>query len=185
MLRAFSVLVLSALLGTFAMAATTSGPAPGFTLKSRDGKDVSLAGYKGQVLLVVNVASKCGNTPQYAALESAFEKYKDKGLVVLGFPCNQFHEQEPGTGAEIKEFCTLKYHVTFPMFEKLDVNGTGRSPLYNDLAGSASPFPGDIKWNFTKFLVGRDGKIVARFEPKTLPDSPEVISAIEKALAAK
>ena len=154
-------------------------------VKDIDGKDASLSPYKGQVMLVVNVASKCGNTPQYAALESAFEKYKARGLVVLGFPCNQFMKQEPGTGAEIKEFCTSKYHVTFPMFEKIEVNGAGRAPLYDDLAGPASPFPGDIKWNFTKFLVGRDGKIVARFEPTTKPDAPEVTSAIEKALAAR
>ena len=154
-------------------------------VKDIDGADASLSLYKGQVMLVVNVASKCGNTPQYAALESAFEKYKSKGLVVLGFPCNQFMKQEPGTGAEIKEFCTSKYHVTFPMFEKIEVNGAGRAPLYNDLAGPSSPFPGDIKWNFTKFLVGRDGKIVARFEPKTPPDAPEVTAAIEKALAQK
>ena len=154
-------------------------------VKDIDGKDASLSPYKGQVMLVVNVASKCGNTPQYSALESAFEKYKAKGLVVLGFPCNQFMKQEPGTGAEIKEFCTSKYHVTFPMFEKIEVNGAGRAALYNDLAGPASPFPGDIKWNFTKFVVGRDGKILARFEPKTQPDAPEVTAAIEKALAAK
>ena len=154
-------------------------------VKDIDGKDASLSPYKGQVMLVVNVASKCGNTPQYAALEAAFEKYKSKGLVVLGFPCNQFMQQEPGTGAEIKEFCTSKYHVTFPMFEKIEVNGAGRAPLYNDLAGAASPFPGDIKWNFTKFLVDREGKIVARFEPKTQPNAPEVTAAIEKALAAK
>lgn len=155
------------------------------SVKDIDGKDASLSPYKGQVMLVVNVASKCGNTPQYAALETAFEKYKGKGLVVLGFPCNQFMQQEPGTGAEIKEFCTSKYHVTFPMFEKIEVNGAGRAPLYNDLAGSASPFPGDIKWNFTKFLVDREGKIVARFEPKTQPNAPEMTAAIEKALAAK
>ena len=154
-------------------------------VKTLDGADASLAPYKGSVMLVVNVASKCGNTPQYAALEADYEKYKDRGLVVLGFPCNQFKEQEPGTAAQIKEFCTETYHVAFPMFDKVDVNGPGRNPIYNDLAGPGSPFPGDIKWNFTKFLIGRDGKILARFEPKTKPDSPEVIAAIETALAAK
>ena len=151
-------------------------------LKTIEGQDTSLAPYKGSVMLIVNVASKCGNTPQYAALEAAFEKYKDKGFVVLGFPCNQFKSQEPGTNAQIKDFCTSTYHVVFPLFDKLDVNGENRHPLYTALAGPASPFPGDIKWNFTKFLVSRDGKILARFEPKTKPDSPEVVAAVETAL---
>ena len=153
-------------------------------LKTIDGQDTTLAPYKGSVMLVVNVASKCGNTPQYAALEGAFEKYKDKGFVVLGFPCNQFKSQEPGTNAQIKDFCTSTYHVVFPLFDKLDVNGENRAPLYNLLAGPGSPFPGDIKWNFTKFLVSRDGKILARFEPKTKPDAPEIVNAIEAALNA-
>lgn len=154
-------------------------------LKNIDGKDTNLAPYKGKVLLIVNVASKCGLTPQYTALESLYEKYKDKGLVVLGFPCNQFGSQEPGTNEEIKQFCSSKYNVTFPMFDKLDVNGANRHPLYVALAGKESPYPGDIKWNFNKFLIGRDGKILKRFEPKTTPDSPEVISAIEDALSAQ
>lgn len=154
-------------------------------VKDIDGKDTSLEAYKGKVMLVVNVASKCGNTPQYTPLEADYEKYKDQGLVVLGFPCNQFKSQEPGSNAEIKTFCTDTYHTTFPLFDKIEVNGAGRNPLYDMLAGTASPYPGDIKWNFTKFLVGRDGKILARFEPKTKPDSPEVIKAIETALAAK
>ncbi len=154
-------------------------------LKTIDGQDTSLAPYKGKVMLIVNVASKCGNTPQYKALEALYEKDKEQGLVVLGFPCNQFKGQEPGSTAEIKKFCTETYGVTFPMFDKLEVNGPGRHPLYNELAGPASPFPGDIKWNFTKFLIGRDGKIVARFEPKTTPDSAEVAQAIATALAAK
>ena len=154
-------------------------------LKDIDGKDTSLKAYQGKVLLMVNVASKCGNTPQYKALEALYEKYKDQGLVICGFPCNQFHAQEPGTSAEIKTFCTSKYNVTFPMFEKIEVNGENRHPLYVRLAGPSSPFPGNIKWNFGKFLVGRDGKIVSRFEPKVKPDSPEVVQAIEAALAAK
>jgi glutathione peroxidase len=154
-------------------------------VKDIDGKDTSLAAYKGQVILVVNVASKCGHTPQYAPLEAAYQKYKDKGFAVLGFPCNQFNSQEPGTNAEIKEFCSSKYHVTFPLFDKLEVNGPQRHPLYVALAGEGSPFPGDIKWNFTKFLIGRDGKILQRFEPKIKPDVPEVVEAIESALAAK
>jgi len=151
-------------------------------LKDIDGKSTSLEPYKGKVMLIVNVASKCGLTPQYKALESTYEKYKDQGLVVLGFPCNQFAGQEPGSNSEIKEFCSSKYDVTFPLFDKLDVNGANRHPLYSQLAGKDSPFPGDIKWNFGKFLVGRDGKIIQRFEPKTTPDSPEVVKAIEAAL---
>ena len=154
-------------------------------LKDIDGKDTSLAPYKGQVILIVNVASKCGFTPQYAGLESVYTNYQAKGLVICGFPCNQFKEQEPGTDADIKQFCTSKYNVSFPMFDKLDVNGDNRHPLYVYLAGTASPFPGDIRWNFTKFLIGRDGKIVNRFDSKVKPDSPEVTQAIEAALAVK
>ena len=154
-------------------------------LKDIDGKDTSLDAYKGKVLLVVNVASKCGLTPQYKGLEATHEKYKDKGFTVLGFPCNQFLSQEPGTNEEIKQFCSSKYNVTFPLFDKLEVNGPNRHPLYVALAGKESPFPGDIKWNFGKFLIGRDGKIIKRFEPRTTPDSPEVTAAIEAALAAK
>lgn len=154
-------------------------------LKDIHGKETSLAPYKGQVMLIVNVASKCGFTPQYTALEAVYEKYKDKGLVVLGFPCNQFGNQEPGTDDEIELFCTSKFNVTFPMFDKLDVNGANRHPLYVALAGEKSPFPGDIKWNFNKFLIGRDGTILKRFDSKFTPDSPEVIAAIEAALAAK
>ena len=150
-----------------------------------DGKDIALSDYKGKVLLVVNVASKCGLTPQYAGLEAVQEKYKDKGFTVLGFPCNQFGGQEPGTNEEIKQFCSTKYNVTFPLFDKIDVNGPKRHPLYVALAGNDSPFPGDIKWNFGKFLIGRDGKILKRFEPRTVPDAPEVVAAIEAALAQK
>ena len=154
-------------------------------LKDIDGKDTSLKPYQGKVILIVNVASKCGFTPQYTALEALYQKYKDQGLVVLGFPCNQFAHQEPGTDAEIKQFCTSKYAVTFPMFDKLEVNGANRHPLYVLLAGKNSPFPGNIGWNFTKFLVGRDGKILNRFSSPVKPDSPEVTQAIEAALAAK
>ena len=154
-------------------------------VKDIDGKETSLGAYKGKVLLVVNVASKCGLTPQYKALESTYEKYKDKGLVVLGFPCNQFASQEPGTKEEIRQFCSSKYNVTFPLFDKIEVNGANRHPLYVALAGKDSPYPGDIKWNFGKFLIGKDGKILKRFEPRTTPDSPEVTQAIEAALAEK
>ena len=154
-------------------------------LKDIDGKDTSLKPYQGKVLLIVNVASRCGFTPQYTALEAIYQKYKDQGLVVLGFPCNQFAHQEPGTDAEIKQFCTSKYSVTFPMFDKIEVNGPNRHPLYAQLAGKESPFPGNIGWNFTKFLVGRDGKILKRFNSPVKPDSAEVAQAIESALAAK
>ena len=154
-------------------------------LKDIDGKDTTLAAYKGKALLIVNVASQCGLTPQYKALEALQQKYKAKGFTVLGFPCNQFGAQEPGSNEEIKQFCSSKYSVTFPMFDKLEVNGANRHPLYIELAGEKSPFPGNIKWNFNKFLIGKDGKILKRFEPKTTPESPEVVQAIEAALAAK
>jgi glutathione peroxidase len=154
-------------------------------LKDIDGKDTSLKPYQGKVMLVVNVASKCGYTPQYKELEAVYEKYKGQGLAVLGFPCNQFGGQEPKAEPDIKEFCTSTYNVTFPMFSKIEVNGPNRNPLYAILAGKESPVPGDIKWNFTKFLVGRDGKILKRFDSKVKPDAPEVIQAIEAALAAK
>jgi len=154
-------------------------------LKDIDGKDTTLKPYQGKVLLIVNVASKCGFTPQYTALEALHQKYKGQGLVVLGFPCNQFAQQEPGTDAEIKQFCSSKYNVTFPLFDKIEVNGPNRHPLYVLLAGKDSPFAGNIGWNFTKFLVGRDGKILKRFNSPVKPDSTEVTSAIEAALAAK
>src|SRR4026208_501528 len=154
-------------------------------LKDINGKSTSLKDYDGKVLLVVNVASKCGLTPQYKALEAVHQKYKDKGFSVLGFPCNDFGSQEPGTNEEIKEFCSTKYNVTFPMFDKLHVKGPEQHPLYAALSGKDSPFPGDVKWNFGKFLIGRDGRIIKRFEPKATPDSPEVTQAVEAALAEK
>jgi glutathione peroxidase len=165
--------------------AAQAGSLHEITVKDIDGKDTTLNAYKGKVVLIVNVASKCGLTPQYKALEELQEKYKDKGFTVLGFPCNQFGGQEPGTNEEIKQFCSTKYNVTFPLFDKIDVNGPKRHPLYAELAGPQSPFPGDIKWNFGKFLIGRDGKIIKRFEPRTTPDSQDVTTAIEAALAAK
>src|SRR5580765_410323 len=153
-------------------------------VKDIDGKDTTMGAYKGKVMLIVNVASKCGYTPQYKGLEALYKKYKDKGLVVLGFPCNQFGKQEPGSNEEIKQFCSSKYNVTFPMFDKIEVNGENRHELYSALAGKDSPFPGDIKWNFNKFLVGKDGKILKRYDSKVAPDAPEVTQAIEGALAA-
>ena len=152
--------------------------------KTIDGEPVKLDRYRGKVLLIVNVASECGYTPQYQGLQEVFEKYRAKGLVVLGFPCNQFGGQEPGTNAEIKKFCTTNFHVTFPLFDKVDVNGTGRHPVYAFLAGAESPFPGNIKWNFNKFLVGRDGKMVQRFDSRTEPDAAELTRALETTLAA-
>ena len=161
---------------------TFAGSLEKITVKDIDGKDTTLGAYKGKVLLIVNVASKCGYTKQYAGLQAVYEKYKDKGLVVLGFPCNQFGKQEPGTNGEIKEFCTSKFHVTFPLFDKIEVNGPNRHPLYTELAGKDSPFPGDIKWNFGKFLIGRDGKILKRFDSGAAPESQDVTAAIEAAL---
>jgi glutathione peroxidase len=154
-----------------------------FTLPSIDGKPMPIADYKGKVILVVNVASRCGFTPQYTALESVYEKYKDQGFVILGFPANNFGGQEPGTNAEIKTFCSAKYNVTFPLYGKVSVKGDDQTPLYKYLTTSANPaLTGDIKWNFTKFLVDRKGNVVQRFEPQTTPNSPEVVAAIEKSL---
>jgi glutathione peroxidase len=160
-------------------------PALNFTMKDIDGKDVPLRKYQGKVLLVVNVASRCGNTPQYSALQSAYEKYHQQGFAVLGFPANDFGKQEPGTEAEIKEFCTAKYNVSFPMFSKIVVKGDGQAPLYHYLTDKATnpAYGGDIEWNFAKFLINRKGEVVARFPAKMNPSSPEIVEAIEKALA--
>lgn len=158
-----------------------------YKMKDIDGKDVKLSKYKGNVLLVVNTASRCGYTPQYEGLEAVYNKYKEKGFYVLGFPANNFGGQEPGTEAEIKEFCTTKYKVTFPMFAKISVLGADQDPLYAYLTSKEQnpDFGGDIKWNFTKFLVDRDGKVVARFASKEKPDGEAVTQAIEKYLAGK
>jgi glutathione peroxidase len=155
-----------------------------FTLNTIDGQPAPLAAYKGKVVLLVNVASRCGFTPQYSALEAVYEKYKDRGLVIVGIPANNFGSQEPGTNSEIKTFCSTKYHVTFPMMAKISVKGSDQSPLYQFLTDkTAHPETGgEIQWNFTKFLVGADGHIVARFEPDVTPDSSQVTAAIEKAL---
>ncbi len=155
-----------------------------FKVPTIDGETVDLEDYEGKVVLIVNVASKCGLTPQYDGLEKLYSEYKEKGLVVLGFPCNQFGGQEPGTETEIKEFCTSKFNVTFPMFSKLEVNGEKASPLYKFLTSQdVKPVgKGDISWNFEKFLVGRDGKVVGRFSPRTKPDADELVKAIEAQL---
>jgi glutathione peroxidase len=158
-----------------------------FKMKTITGQDADLAQYKGKVVLIVNVASKCGYTPQYEELEAMYEKYKDKGLVVLGFPCNQFGKQEPGTDAQIAEFCSETYKVKFPMFSKVEVNGEGAAPLYKYLTSlSTAPAPtGKISWNFEKFVVGKNGEVIARFAPKTAPDAKEVVDVIEAELAKK
>jgi glutathione peroxidase len=151
-----------------------------FTLNSIDGKPAPLADYKGKVILVVNVASQCGYTPQYSTLEATYEKYKDQGFVILGFPANNFGSQEPGTNEEIKTFCTRKYSVTFPIYAKISVKGADQAPLYAYLTKDTAPgIRGDIQWNFAKFLIDRNGNVVQRFEPAVTPDSKEVISAIE------
>src|SRR5580658_4474155 len=175
--------VLMALLGMSAMAAEKT--VYDFTLNSIDGQPTSLSSYKGKVVMLVNVASRCGFTPQYAGLESLYEKYKDRGFVIVGIPANNFGGQEPGTNQEIKTFCTTKYNVSFPMMAKVSVKGSDITPLYAFLTDkTAHPDTGgDIGWNFTKFLVGPDGKVIARFDSKVEPDSPQVTSAVEKALA--
>src|ERR1044072_2247967 len=153
-----------------------------FKMKDIDGKDVSLDKFKGKVLLVVNVASKCGNTPQDDGLEKLYTDYKDKGFAILGFPANEFGGQEPGTNAEIKEFCSLTYKVNFPMFSKIVVKGDEINPLYQWLVANADRHE-DVEWNFAKFLVGKDGKVIRRFTPKTQPNNPEMLQAIDSALA--
>jgi len=155
-----------------------------FTLNSIDGRPAPLSAYQGKVVLIVNVASRCGFTPQYAGLEALYEKYKDRGFAILGFPANNFGGQEPGTNEEIKTFCSTKYNVTFPMYSKISVMADDQAPHYQFLTDKqANPATGgEIQWNFTKFLVDKNGKVVARFEPKVTPESPDVTGAIEKAL---
>ena len=164
--------------------AMNNGGIYGFTMKTIDGKDKPLSDYKGDVLLIVNVASFCGHTPQYENLENLYEKYKDKGFRILGFPANNFGAQEPGTDKEIKEFCTTKYHVSFDMFSKISVKGEDQHPLYRYLTKDTD-FTGDIGWNFTKFLVDRDGKVVARFDTKVLPTDDEVTKKLDQLMAEK
>jgi glutathione peroxidase len=160
-----------------------AGDISSIPFKTIDGKETSLAAYKGKVVLVVNTASKCGLTPQYEGLEGLQKKYADKGFTVIGFPCNDFNGQEPGTAEEIVTFCKTKYDVSFPLMEKIHVKGKEQHPLYTALTGKDAVFPGDVKWNFGKFLISKDGKVIARFEPRQAPDSPELTAAIEKASA--
>ncbi len=175
--------VLLALLGTTLMAAEKT--VYDFTLNSIEGQTTPLASFKGKVVLLVNVASRCGFTPQYAGLEALYEKYKDRGFVIVGIPANNFGAQEPGSNQEIKTFCTSKYHVTFPMMAKVSVKGSDITPLYAFLTDKAAnpKTGGEIGWNFTKFLIGQDGKVIARFDSEVEPDSKDLTSAIEKALA--
>jgi glutathione peroxidase len=185
--RRFPLRKLSLILALFLAAGMTAAHATSiydFTMKSIDGQPVSLKSYSGKVVLLVNVASKCGFTPQYAGLEALYEKYKDRGFVIVGVPANNFGSQEPGTNEEIKKFCSNKYNVSFPMMSKVSVLGDDETPLYRFLTDkSENPqVGGDIKWNFTKFLFDREGKPVGRFEPNVTPDSPEVQAAIESAL---
>lgn len=168
-------------MGGMALAAAAEGPLSG-TMKGIDGTDVDLASYQGKVVLVVNVASRCGATPQYAGLEKLYQKYKDQGFVVLGFPANDFGAQEPGSDEQIKQFCSSKYDVTFPMFSKITVKGDGKPRLYKVLTETADP-TGEIGWNFEKFLVGKDGNVVARFKTRVTPDNEAVVEAIEAELA--
>jgi glutathione peroxidase len=155
-----------------------------FTMNSIEGQPMPLAKFEGKVMLIVNVASKCGFTPQYEGLEAVYEKYKSQGFVIVGVPANNFMAQEPGTNEEIKTFCSTKYKVTFPLYSKVSVKGEDKAPLYQFLTdtGANPKTGGEIKWNFTKFLVDRNGKVIARFESPVKPESPEVTSAIEKAL---
>lgn len=179
---------LAATIITAAQAAEKGGKVPAalnFKMKSLTGKEVDLSKYRGKVVLIVNVASQCGLTPQYEGLEELHEKYAGQGLAVLGFPANEFGKQEPGEDSEIAEFCQQNYGVKFDMFSKVVVKGEGQCPLYKFLTSKESDpkFPGDITWNFEKFLINRDGEIVDRFAPKVKPDSQEVVSAIENELA--
>ncbi|WP_442506914.1 glutathione peroxidase [Novipirellula sp. SH528] len=155
-----------------------------FKVKNIDGETVDLEDYEGKVVLIVNTASECGLTPQYAGLQDLYKKYEEKGLVVLGFPCNQFGSQEPGSEADIKSFCSTKYNVTFPMFSKVDVNGKDATPIYKYLTSKdVKPAgKGKISWNFEKFLIDRDGNLVNRFAPRTTPDDAELVKAIESEL---
>ena len=179
--RTLGLAAIGLIAGATAFAAVAASSVLDFKVKDIDGKEVELGQYKGDVLLVVNVASKCGLTPQYEQLEAVYEKYKDKGFQVLAFPANEFGKQEPGSNEQIKEFCKSTYDVKFPIFSKIVVKGDGQHPLYAFLTKD-SKYPGEIPWNFTKFLVNRKGELVARFDPKTKPDDEKVVAAIEKAL---
>lgn len=170
---------------TFLAALVLSAPAAELTeipFETIEGRKTSLADYAGKVVLIVNTASKCGLTPQYEGLEALYDEYRDQGLVVLGFPSNDFKGQEPGSNEEIAEFCRTRYDVSFPMMAKIHVKGPRQHPLYAALTGAEGAFPGEVAWNFGKFLIGREGQPLARFEPRTAPDSGELVTALESAL---
>lgn len=184
------VLALAACLSLQQELAATKKPKGGkkvdfysFTMNDIDGKPSRLADYKGKALLLVNVASRCGNTPQYKGLEAMYEKYRSRGFEILAFPANDFGRQEPGDASEIKEFCSVKYHITFPLFAKIEVTGKNAHPLYRFLTTQTN-YTGDIEWNFGKFLVDRQGKVAMRFSPDTQPEDPGLVAEVEKALAA-
>jgi glutathione peroxidase len=176
------VMLAAALCAAQIVLADNESPLQNIPLKDINGADTSLKAYAGKVVLLVNVASKCGNTPQYAGLEALYEKYKDKGFVIIGVPSNDFAGQEPGTPEEIKTFCTQNYGVTFPLMAKVHVKGKEKCALYTALTGDGAAFPGEVKWNFGKFLIGRNGQVIKRFEPSVKPETPEVVQAIEGAL---
>ncbi len=155
-----------------------------FAMNDIDGKLVNLSQYRGKVLLLVNTASFCGNTPQYSDLQAMYDQYKDKGLEILAFPANNFGQQEPGSNQEIKSFCFTKYSLTFPLFSKISVKGSDKHPLYQYLT-EQSPFPGEVEWNFQKYLVDRSGNVVGRFHHRTKPLAPEIVKEVERVLAAK
>ena len=169
--------------GTILMAAQTP-MVYDFTLNDIDGKPVSLSQFRGKVLLLINTASLCGNTPQYTDLEKMYEQYREKGFEILAFPANNFGQQEPGTNTEIKTFCYTKYSLSFPLFSKISVKGVDKHPLYRYLT-EQSPFPGEVEWNFQKYLVDRSGKVVARYPHRTKPLAPEIVQDVERMLAAR
>lgn len=177
-----SLMMLSALLGKDEKRKSTAAGPLEFTMTSIDGQSIELSRYAGQVILMVNVASKCGMTPQYEGLQQLYEKYRDEGFVILGFPANNFLGQEPGSNEEIQTFCSVNYGVTFPLFAKISVKGKDQHPLYQYLTDEKSGFGGAIQWNFAKFLIGKDGKVKARFTPQTKPLDEAIISAVEKEL---
>jgi len=180
-MRIFAILFTVLCAAQIALADKES-PLQTIPLKDINGHDTSLKAYAGKVVLLVNVASKCGNTPQYAGLQALYEKYKGKGFVIIGVPSNDFAGQEPGTPEEIKAFCTDTYGVTFPLMAKVHVKGKEKCPLYAALTASDAPFPGEVKWNFGKFLIDRQGQVIKRFEPSVKPETTEVVQAIEAAL---
>ena len=176
--------ILAAIAGVGLAAQAAGGPdVLSLTMKRLDGSEQNLAAYKGKVVLLVNTASKCGLTPQYEGLEAMYGKYQDRGLVVLGFPANDFMGQEPGTDAQIQEFCRATYDVKFPMFSKISVKGADMHPLYKTLTSLPAPLGGDVKWNFQKYLVDRNGEVVAKFDPQTKPDDPKLVAKVEELLA--